>query len=148
MKHRGLLAIVILGIAAAGFVAGCGGGGGGKSPSPIGIYKGPVKGCHHGTIKFYVGPDLQLVGFLRIDGCGHDIRITGKLVAQGTGQFGVTWQGTGCDVSYVGTGTLKLVSPGGSVYSGGGPYTATDSDGHKCHGTWGVTFRGRTGGEG
>jgi len=118
-------------------LAGCGGEG------PIGctvagIYVGQMSGDGTGPLRFYIDPNGAVTGNFRVPPiCNGPVHITGTVDDDGN----ITFQGTGCGVTFQGTGTVEPQAPGSCVYVGSGTWTGDDGS----IGTWGATRTSRTG---
>ncbi len=129
-----LLAGLVLVPAAWLIVSGCGGEG--EFVVRVGIYEGEIYGDETGPIGFSLNPQGRVRGIIGPVTCPN-ITIVGNVDPSGA----VTWTGTGCGVTYHGTGTVQQAAPGSRIWTGSGPWTASNGN----RGTWGVQRTKRTG---
>jgi len=136
MCRRSFLLAGLLVTVAGLVISGCGGEAG-RASEVAGIYWGDVFGDDTGIIRFYISPRGTLNGNIRVSACANPIQIFGIVDASG----GVTWHGTGCGVTFRGTGNVEPLAPGSPVWVGQGTWRATNG----TTGTWGVRRQARTG---
>ncbi len=136
MRTRSFLLAGLLVTATGLVISGCGGEAGGEIEM-VGIYWGDVFGDDTGIIRFYISPRGALNGNVRLSACADPIQIVGIVDASGA----VTWSGTGCGVTFNGTGNVEQLAPGSPVWVGQGTWKATNG----TRGTWGVRRQARTG---
>lgn len=104
----------------------------------VGVYRGHMAGDGAGPLRFYIGPQGQLVGNLRVSPiCKGPVQITGTVTRDGN----VTFQGTGCGITFQATGRIEPIAPGSNRYVGSGTWTGSDGS----HGTWTAAWIARTG---
>ena len=133
--------LVSMGLATAvvlcALVAGCGGETN-IQVTMVGLYAGTMDGDGAGPLRFYIGPGGGLIGNFRLPPiCNGPVHITGSVTPDGN----VVFTGTGCGVTFQGTGHVERLAPGSNVWVGSGTWTGSNG----THGTWGATWIRRSG---
>jgi hypothetical protein len=116
-----VLGITLTVVLAAALLSGCGGTGGNGDKHPMrGEYRGETLHDDTGRITFRVNNAGELTGQCSMPPlCGQRFQITGTVDEQGV----VAFEGTGCSITFAGTGFLD-------GWSGNGSWTGSDgSDG-------------------
>ncbi len=138
MRNVAFVMIGLIVLLVCSLLPGCGGEGGvGTVVTIVGAYTGISLGDATGIIKFFVNPGGVFTGNITLPPvCVGTIAITGT-VDPVTGA--VTFSGSGCGITFSGSGTLTQTSPG--VWTGSGTWSGSNGS----SGTWAGTRTGSTG---